>query len=163
MTTELRGTCGRCAVVGTSAVAPPKHAPGCPGKLIEFREYVAGCNGTLHWHKFTLGNRYLATDGAKMLADTFGAWWLLDAIASHYHTAKVRSEPFQVWELSELPKHWRKLGDCVLVCDDGNGNELTRQAIPYTDFPRELMPFRLYCEATDIGGAKFAIMLPEER
>lgn len=158
MTTE-QTTCGRCAVIGTASVAPPKHAPGCPGKLVEFREYVAGCNGTLHWHKFTLGNRYLATDGAKMLADTFGAWWLLDAIASHYHTAKVRSEPFQVWTL-----HHGLTGDsALLVCDDGNGNELAHKAIPYTDFPRELMPFKLYCEATDIGGARFAIMLPEER
>lgn len=154
-------TCGRCAVIGTSSIAPPKHAPGCPGKLTEFREYVAGCNGTLHWHKFTIGNRYVATDGAKMLADMFGAWWLLEAIASYFYKPTLRGEPFQVWELRE-----RVAGDdasVVLVCEDGNQHELARQVISYTDFPRELMPFRLYCEATDIGGAKFAIMLPEER
>lgn len=152
-------TCSRCAVIGTSSIAPPKHAPGCPGKLTEFREYVAGCNGTLHWHKFTIGNRYVATDGAKMLADTFGAWWLLEAIASYFYKPEVRREPFQVWTLREQCSH----SDALLICDDGNGKELATQRIPYTDFPRELMPFRLYCEATDIGGAKFAIMLPEER
>lgn len=125
------------------------------------RDFAAGANGTLHWHKFTLGNRYVATDGAKFVADTCGAWWLLEAIASYFHKPTVRSEPFQVWELRE-----RVAGDdasVVLVCEDGNQHELARQAIPYTDFPRDLMPFRLYCEATDIGGAKFAIMLPEER
>lgn len=126
------------------------------------RDYAAGCNGTLHWHKFTLGNRYLATDGAKFVAETCGAWWLLEAIASYYHTAKVRSEPFQVWTLELSDKAHGEDG-AMLVCEDGNGNELARQRIPYTDFPRELMPFKLYCEATYIGGAKFAVMLPEER
>lgn len=56
--------------------------------------------------------------------------WLLDAIVSHQHDARVRSEPFQVWTL--------KVADdrtAVLTCEDGDHGVVTSQAIAFTDFP----------------------------
>jgi hypothetical protein len=41
------------------------------------------------------------------MADEAGAYWLLDIIASYQTDAKIRREPFQVWEL--------KLSVCDLI------------------------------------------------
>jgi hypothetical protein len=154
-------TCGRCAVVGTSSEPPPRHAPGCPGIVREVRDYISQANGTLHWHKFNmLFYRHLASDGAKMIADQCGAYWLLESIASHYVRKVLAVEPFAVWTLDAIDGE----GAVALVADDGNGRQLVRQEIPYSDFPRDLLPLRLYCENSGLlNGRARCIMLPEER
>jgi len=37
--------------------------------------------GSGHWYRFGLDPRITCTDGAKYVADTAGAYWLLDEIA----------------------------------------------------------------------------------
>jgi hypothetical protein len=37
--------------------------------------------GTEHWYRHGINRNVLFTDGAKYVADTAGAHWLLDAIA----------------------------------------------------------------------------------
>jgi hypothetical protein len=82
-----------------------------------------------HWLK---GIVY--TDGVKFVAESAGAFWLLDIVASYQ---PVDAE-FQVWRL-------QKEGDAYsVVCTDGNDNVLLKQDIPYTDFPADLMPFELW-------------------
>jgi hypothetical protein len=69
------------------------------------------------------------TDGAKFIADSCGAYWLLDIIVSVQLIAKVRAEYFQVYDLTV------KQGKGVVVVTDGNENKIYQQKIPFTDFP----------------------------
>lgn len=70
------------------------------------------------------------TEGAKYVADTAGAYWLLDEIALANKFSKVLTgEAFQVWKLRVA----RDLGH--LTCGDGNGNTLLSKRIAFTDFP----------------------------
>ena len=77
-----------------------------------------------HW----LGIKY--TDGIKYLADTAGAYWLIDYIASAQVVKSVRQEPFQVWKLTVASD-----SSSDISADDGNGNIVFRKKIEYTDFP----------------------------
>ena len=102
--------------------------------------------GTEHYYKHWLGLTY--TDGMAYVAETMGAYWLIDLVASHQ--PKLRGEGFQVWTLSK-----EKERKYIALCDDGNGNELKRQIIPFTTFPEELMPFKMYL-------VNKVLMLPSE-
>lgn len=91
---------------------------------------LAQFSGTENYHRWSALFKYVLTDGAKFLADEAKAYWFMDLIASHQGYAKVRNEPFQVWALT--------VGNdktAMAICDDGNENELSRQFVPYTDFP----------------------------
>ena len=93
------------------------------------------------------------TEGVKFLCDSAKCYWLATLILSHRCNVKVRREPFQVWTLRR-----NKTGSgAVAVCEDGNGNKLTAQRIPYTDFPLESV--KLY--AVQHCGVT-TIMLPQE-
>jgi len=82
-----------------------------------------------HWLK---GIVY--TDGVKFVAESVGAYWLVDLIAS-YQPLKVE---FQVWTLRQEGDHW-----CV-ECTDGNYLPVLKQDLPFTDFPEDLMPFEMW-------------------
>jgi hypothetical protein len=87
--------------------------------------------GSEHWYRHALNRKVLFTDGAKYVADTGGAYWLLDAIAiTQRHDERVAAEPFQVWKL-------KVSANCTatLTCEDGNGNAVYSQVLEYTDFP----------------------------
>jgi hypothetical protein len=66
------------------------------------------------------------------LAEQAGAYWLIDLIASWMLAPIVQTEEFVVWKLSVKPDH-----TALAVAEDGNGNELARQEIEYSDFPLE--------------------------
>lgn len=127
-------------------------------KARRVREFARGCNGSEHFYRHMLCKRLLYTDGVKEVATICGAWWLVDAIASYVATNyEVNRELFQVWTL----KVHAVCGRTMLACTNGNDDvPVVSQEIPYTDFPSELMPFKLFCEA---GGGSFVLMLPEER
>jgi len=96
--------------------------------------------------------KFYLTEGAKYLAETAGAYWLMDVIASWQHKQAVRVETFQVWTMTVKANH-----EARIVCDDGNGNKLAVQIIPYTDFPFNW--FKLYfCNQ----GSESIILLPGE-
>jgi hypothetical protein len=95
----------------------------------ELKSELAQFTGTMQWHKWNfLAKNYLLTDGALYLAQKAGAFWLMDLIASYY--PKLKGEPFQVWKLTVNDDR-----SALVVCEDGNLNELTRQEVPFTDFP----------------------------
>ena len=87
---------------------------------------LSGYTGTENHYKYS---RFLITDGAKAFANNFSAYWFLDIICSYQY--KLTKQPFQVWNLK-----LNKTGNGAMVtCDDGNGNIIIKQRIPFTDFP----------------------------
>jgi hypothetical protein len=92
--------------------------------------------GTEAYHRWSLlFPRMVLTDGAKFVADnggTHGAYWLVDAIASHQRTAMKDPElrDIQFWKLTVKPDH-----SAVLTCRADFGREpVITQRIEYTDF-----------------------------
>ena len=126
---------------------------------------LAGFSGSMEWHRFcAFDRRHLLTDGTHYLAEKAGAFWLMDVIASYQGEAKFRAEDFQVWRIQMDASPGR---GCVVFADEGNGNELCRQVIEYTDFPdltdttgKEPELFKLFAARNELGGV--TIMLPTE-
>ncbi len=95
--------------------------------------------GSEHWYRHGLARNVLFTDGAKYVADTAGAYWLLDEIALAQSLKRIAAEEFQLWTLKvNLAEQ-----TASLRCEDGNGNLVLRKRIEYTDFPLEEIAF--YC------------------
>ena len=93
--------------------------------------------GTEQWYRHGINRKVLFTDGAKYVADTAGAYWLLDEIALiQPYDKRVAAEEFQFWKLSVRPDH-----TATLTCDDGNGNIVYTKAIEYTDLPLDEITF----------------------
>jgi hypothetical protein len=101
-----------------------------------------------HWTR-----RLNFTQGVHVLAEKGGAYWLIDAIASHQTDKRlVRSQrlrEFQLWELKVKPDR-----SCTLTCRaDSNEAPVITQEIEYTDFP--LDEITLYVEGD-------VLLLPSE-
>ena len=84
-----------------------------------------------HWFR-----TIVFTDGIKFVAESVGAFWLIDVVAS-YQPLKVG---FQVWTLRKHEEIWR------VECSDADEKFVLAQDIEYTDFPEELMPFEMYVQ-----------------
>jgi len=138
-----------------------------PEQVAVIKSTLIQFSGTQNYYRTTFFTKSIVhTDGANYVAKTFGAGWLLDAIASHQVNARVKREDFQVWTLhvGSTQEHPVKQSiAAILICEDGNGHEVTRQNIPYTDFP--LPEFTLYLERGSLDGETECqiIMLPSER
>lgn len=118
-------------------------------KRAELNASLCQFTGSETWYRHALNQRVLYTDGVLFLAETAGAFWLVDEIAlANKFQRKVGREEFQVWTLKV------KGSRATLVCDDGNGNVVYRKSIPFTDFP--LDEIKLWFE-------NGTIMLPSER
>ncbi|MDF0522186.1 hypothetical protein GPL17_35985 [Bradyrhizobium yuanmingense] len=112
-----------------------------------FKE-IGHYTGTEHWYRHPLNSQVTYTDGAKYVADTAGAYWLLDEIAlAQRFEPKVSGEPFQCWKLAVSGS------TAVLTCEDGNGTVVHSKDIAFTDFPEP--GITLWC--TDR-----VILLPQE-
>jgi len=104
--------------------------------------------GTDQWHKHFTGLLY--TDGVKYMAETAGAYWLLDAIGSYQRqlNKNERLAEFQLWKLEVIESRG------LLTCRaDSNEKPVISQEIEYTDFCLESI--KLYVE----GGV---LLLPSE-
>ena len=89
---------------------------------------------TQYFHHWTKKIKY--TDGVFYVAEAAGAYWLIDLIASY----QPLDAEFQVWTL-------HKEGEFHYVeCTDGNDVPLVRQDLDYTDFPEDIMPFKVYLQ-----------------
>jgi hypothetical protein len=91
---------------------------------------LAQFTGTERWYRHWAAPKITYTDGVKYVAETAGAFWLLDEIVFAQRISKISSEEFQVWKLAVSSN-----AVAILTCEDGNDNEVYRQLIPYTDFP----------------------------
>ena len=91
--------------------------------------------GTTQWHRWSRLTRLVCTDGAKYLAEEAGAYWLLDAIASHQNAPALkgsqRLQELQIWLLTVNADK-----SCRLTCaEDSNIAPVVVQNIEFTDFP----------------------------
>lgn len=119
--------------------------------------------GTECYHRWSrLFPRMVLSDGAKFVADnggTSGAYWLMDAIASHQPKAlkDERLREIQFWKLTVTEKDGRK--SAVLTCraDSGETPAIT-QRIEYTDF--DLPEIDLWVGPVD--ERTYCILLPSE-
>jgi len=109
--------------------------------------YFGSSMGSENFHRHNL-MKILYTDGVKEMAEGCGAYWLIDLIISHQTNKAVREEPFQVWDLNRVQGEKFKI-----VCNDGNGKDITSQEIPFSDFPYDLATIWL------VDGC---LMLPKE-
>ncbi len=105
--------------------------------LAELRQYT----GDLERYRHSFNRRLIYTPGVKHLAEQAGAYWLLDAIASHVNSKPFcealdqnpRLWAFQCWTLAVQPS-----GVAVLTAvSDRDEPPFIRQFIPFTDFPLE--------------------------
>lgn len=82
---------------------------------------------------------YKLTDGIFDIAEETDSRWLLNLIISH-QDKKLKGEEFQSWTF-EREMEVENDGEVAsrtnvfnLTCDDGNGNKLRRQKIPFSSF-----------------------------
>jgi hypothetical protein len=89
--------------------------------------------GGEQWYRHAMVRDVLYTDGVKYVAETAGAYWLIDEIAFAQRFDKLlAAEEFQLWKLNVNPDH-----TAMLTCEDGNGGVVFTKAIEYTDFALE--------------------------
>lgn len=111
---------------------------------------LSGFTGTENHYRYSpLFRNFILTDGTKFLADEAGAYWLMDAIASH--VGSYKKDTYAVATLQKQPDGW------LLTIDDGNGRLYAKQEIEFSDFP--LDSIKLYvCKQDDM----WVILLPSE-
>lgn len=86
--------------------------------------------GTETWYRHPFKRSILYTDGVKYVAETAGAYWLVDEITFAQLHQNIAAQSFQHWKLAVKPDQ-----TATLTCEDGNGNAVFTKAISYTDFP----------------------------
>jgi hypothetical protein len=110
---------------------------------------LAHFTGSDNFYRHGLNRRIVYTEGAAYVAESAGAYWLLDEIAiAAGHDKRVQREEFQVWKLEV---HADK--SATLSCEDGNDNVVFRKSIEFTDFPAAQITL------WQVGGT---ILLPSE-
>ena len=106
--------------------------------------------GTENYYKWSIFfPRFVMTDGAQYIADTCGAYWLMDAIASYQQSYK--REDFVVAKLFKFDHGWK------LRLEDGNDKIIVTQNIESSNFP--LDEITLYVVRQD---DLWVILLPSE-
>ena len=128
-----------------------------PAEILHDLSY---CTGTEGYTRFGL-SKAMATDGALRMANLCGAFWLLDAIASHVPSAKklCGQVDMQFWTLRVDTEH----STAILYVSDGNKcTEEKVQTIEYTDFP--LSEIRVWVGFQEFGerDVRPVLMLPSE-
>lgn len=110
-------------------------------------EHFGSGNGSENFYQ----NRFspvIYTDGVKDMAESCGAYWLIDLVISHQLTKAVKLQPFQVWELK------RHNDDAFnIIASDGNEKQIASQQIPFSDFKYDIATLWL------VNGC---LMLPNE-
>lgn len=131
-------------------------------EIEQLKSNLSGFTGTEDYHAFSaLFRKVVLTDGAYYLAQTAGAFWLMDIIGSVYtaHPEKKKfwDNGFAVWTLKVEDKKG------VVTADDGNNNIFYSQEIEFTDFPLSEMKLFVEIGETINEGEVMVVMLPSER
>ncbi|WP_146088895.1 DUF6876 family protein [Neolewinella xylanilytica] len=85
--------------------------------------------GTSTWWRNPLHRNFSYTDGVKYVAETVGAYWLIDYVFSSQYAAQLKDQPFQVWKWSANDGKGR------FVVEDGNNEVIVTYNLEFTDFP----------------------------
>ncbi len=99
---------------------------------------------------YRIAPKFLITDGVKYLADTAGAYWLIDAAVSHL----VQLGTGDWFVLVRLVVNGSA---ALLTLEDGNGNLHRKLTIPYTDLTAHLQVLYACCD-----GQHWVLMLTAE-
>jgi hypothetical protein len=92
---------------------------------------LAQFTGSTNFYRRGLVREVLYTEGVEYVAETAGAYWLLDEIAlAQRYIIPIKSEDFQVWDLKVEADQ-----SAMLTCRNGNGREVYSKPLPFTDFP----------------------------
>jgi hypothetical protein len=86
--------------------------------------------GSEQWYRHPLVRKVIYTDGAQYVAETAGAYWLLDEIAFGQMNPVIAQEAFQLWKLAVNPDQ-----TALLTCENGNGAIVFTKPLEFTDFP----------------------------
>jgi hypothetical protein len=100
--------------------------------------------------------RICLSEGALYVAETAGAYWLMDVIGSHQPQAlrHPRLQEIQFWTLT-VKDH-----KGLVICQPDSGEKpVIRQRIPYTDFP--LPEIKLWVAPAG-DGRHYNLFLPSE-
>ena len=118
------------------------------------RDQLAQFTGSTTFTRHRLLPRMILTEGVRWLADTAGAHWCTDVIASYQHEPHVSGEHFQAWRL-EVDVSTRA---AVVMMTNGNTDvPWVQQQIDYTDFPLDDITLWLIAQ-----GDYLILMLPSE-
>lgn len=113
----------------------------------QFRADLKQFTGTEQWYK-TAFPGYTYTDGVKFVAETCGAYWMIDYVVSYQGSTKsLQGEDFQTWYFEKDEDRMK------VIVEDGNNRVLMSSEIEYTDFPDSKI------ELWMVGGV---ILLPSE-
>ncbi|VEP18659.1 conserved hypothetical protein [Hyella patelloides LEGE 07179] len=98
---------------------------------------LAGFRGTTTYYSYSpLFKNILLTDGTKYLAEQYGCFWLMDAIASQQTNPDLKNHPLlrslQTWKLEVSEDR-----SALLSCEWDEDNIIVAQKIPYTTFAYE--------------------------
>jgi len=128
----------------------------------EIKNFIAHCYGSdSPYIKHSLVKRLVFTESVNWIRQAADCFWLVDVVASYQH--ELMKQPFQVWKFTCNTES--KQG--TVTCEDGNGHELVRQEIEYTDFPLDELV--LWAELGGYGTSAenwtpaMVLMVPSER
>lgn len=120
----------------------------------QLREALRGFYGTEAYYRTNPG--LLVTDGVKFLADTAGAYWLLDMVWSYLPRLRKTDDTFFVVVLTK--EGVRNPGAIFSIQDDIPPNQTyATQAVEYSDFPLDEIVMYL-----SHAGSDFVLMLRSE-
>lgn len=119
----------------------------------ELKDALAQFTGTEGYHRLTYASHVLFTDGVAYLAETAGAYWLMDMIASHLSSVPAE-EAFVLARYAGTPG---ASGLFSLTDDEPANRTYGRQSVEYSDFP--LDEIKLYAVS---DGIQWVVLLPSE-
>lgn len=114
---------------------------------------LAQFTGTENYYRHSLARTVVYTDGVKYFADTAGAYWFLDILATEVYDFVRKGEEFVAVTMKVSD------GKAVIVADDGNGKDLWKRKIGFTDCPEG--EWKFYFSLWGPDGTS-VIMLPSE-
>lgn len=98
-------------------------------KLNQFKQELKYYTGSERFFRHCYG-RGIYTEGAQFMAETLGAYWLLDHIFINQALDVLKSQPFQVWKITVNGDNSARI-----TVEDGNDHTVTFFHLGYTDFP----------------------------
>ena len=122
----------------------------------EIKQELGNFYGTEQWHRYSpLFHNVMLTDGAKYIAETCGAYWLMDVISSHLPSVRKTDSYFAIAQLVKGKKGAKFKLVPDIPCDDHE--VFAKQTIEYTDFPLDEIKFYV-----SYDGENWVILLPSE-
>ena len=100
---------------------------------------------TQYSHKLPLTSELRLTEGAKHFADTMGAYWLMDIIATEFLELLSEENPIIFISITV-----DSANGALIVATDGDKGDgpvtLHTRHIEYTDLPRMETPYRFFLQ-----------------